>query len=100
MLVFILYIVKQVDKFVHLNVNLIKFDEMKSLRLISYQQVFGKFEKLSHKDLNCYPFHLKVIIFLYISLVVLDIGINKLVVFFFPNMFIYVDVLDYYKFLC
>jgi hypothetical protein len=55
---------------------------------------------LSHKDLNCYPFHLKVIIFLYISLVVLDIGINKLVVFFFPNMFIYVDVLDYYKFLC
>jgi hypothetical protein len=83
MLVFILYTIKQVDKFAHLNVNLIKFDQIKSLNLISYQQVFGKFEKLSHEDLNYYPFHLKVIIFLYISLVVLDIGINKLVVFFF-----------------
>jgi hypothetical protein len=83
MLVFILHIVKQVDKFVHLNVNLIKSNQMKSLNLISYQQVFGKFEKLFYTDFNYYPFHLMVIIFLYISLVVLDIGINKLVGFFF-----------------
>jgi hypothetical protein len=29
MLVFVLYIVKQVDKSIHLNVNLIKIDQMK-----------------------------------------------------------------------
>jgi len=40
MLVFVLYIVKQVDTFVHLNINLIKIDQMKFLNLISYQQVF------------------------------------------------------------
>jgi hypothetical protein len=82
MLVFVLYIVKQVDKSIHLNINLKKIDQMKFWHLISYQQVFWIFEKLFHKDFNYYPFHLKVIIFLYISLVVLDIGINKLVVYF------------------
>jgi hypothetical protein len=40
MLVFVLYIVKQVDKSIHLNVNLIKMNQMKFLDLISYQQVF------------------------------------------------------------
>ncbi len=52
MLVFVLYIVKQVDKSFHLKVNLIKIDEMKFLDLIPYQQIFGNFEKIFHKYLN------------------------------------------------
>jgi len=83
MLVFVLYIVKQVNKSIHLTGNLIKIVQMKFQHLISCKQVFFNFEKLFHKDLNYYPFHLKVIIFLYISLVVSDITVNKLVVFFF-----------------
>jgi hypothetical protein len=40
MLVFVLYIVKQIDKYFHLNVNMIKINQMKFLDLIPYQQVF------------------------------------------------------------
>jgi hypothetical protein len=36
MLVFVLYIVKQVDKSFHLNVNLIKIDHMNFSDLLSY----------------------------------------------------------------
>jgi len=44
MLVFILYIVKQVDKSFYFNANLIKFDKMKILNIISYINKF--FENL------------------------------------------------------
>jgi hypothetical protein len=47
--------------------------------------------------LDYYCVHLKVIIFLWTSLVVLDIEINKLVVFF--DMFVTIDVSYQYKFL-
>ncbi len=60
---------------------------MKFQHLISCKQVFSNFEKLFHVDLNYYPFQLKVIIFLYISLVVLDIRVDKLVVFFLTCSF-------------
>jgi hypothetical protein len=52
MLVFTLYIVKQVDKSLHLNVNMIKTNQKKFLDLIPYQQKNSKFEKLFHEDLN------------------------------------------------
>jgi hypothetical protein len=37
---FVLYIVKQIDKSFHLNVNMIKTNQIKFLDLIPFQQVF------------------------------------------------------------
>ncbi len=70
---------------------------MKFLDLFPYQQFVWNFDKLFDEDLDYYCVHLKVIIFLWTSLVVLDIEINKLVVFF--DMFVTIDVSYQYKFL-
>jgi hypothetical protein len=68
MLIFVLHVIRQVDKYIHLIVNMKETNQKKFLHIIPYQQVFFlKFKKLFHEDLNYYHFHLNVIIFLDIS---------------------------------
>jgi hypothetical protein len=92
MLVYVVYIAMQVKKYFGLFVILQKkIHEMRFLCLNPCSQVYYKFEFLHCVNRKYDFFHLEATIFMYISLEVYDIEIDKFINVF-SCMFVYVDV--------
>jgi hypothetical protein len=85
MLIFILYIIRQVDKYIHLIINMKETSQTKFLRIIPYQKMFflNLESYFTKTELLSFSFERDNILVHFI--VVLDIGIDKLVVVFFST---------------